>query len=92
MALYVAGKDTSQTRRRDPEAELLAAIDECEDAWSDDPAYAKARQLLDQLEQELDSLTSPGRRAALRALPANMAGQEPSDRSEPASEAQSARH
>lgn len=82
MALYVRGSDTGP-RRRDPEAELLTAVDECEEQWCDDPAYSKVLQLLGQVEQELDSLSSPGRRAALRALPPNMAGQEPTDRSEP---------
>lgn len=86
MALYVAGSDTG--RQRNPEAELLIAIDECEERWSNDPAYSKVCQLLEQVEQELDNLASPGHRAALRAPGPNMAGQEPTDRSEPPSEAQ----
>lgn len=74
---------------RDPAEELCKAIDECKGAWANDPAYRDVLFKLEQVTQELDGLTaSPGRRAALRALPANMAGQRPSERSEAPSEAQ----
>lgn len=74
----------------DPVKRLSDAIEEVEQLWGDDPAYKQTIFYLDKVEQELDTITaSPGRRAALRALPPNMAGQEPTDRSEPQSEAQS---
>lgn len=76
----------------DPVQRLQDAIEECEAAWGNDPAYKQTIFYLDKVEQELDSLTaSPGRRAALRALPPNIAGQTPTDRSEPPSEAETGR-
>lgn len=73
----------------DPVQRLQDAIEECEAVWGDDPAYKQIVFWLDKVEQELDVVTaSPGRRAALRAAKPNMAGQEPTDRSEPPSEAQ----
>ena len=60
--------------------------------WGNDQAYKEVVFKLDQVEQELDTLlASPGRRASLRAASASSAGQEPKDRSEPPSEAQSGR-
>ena len=73
----------------DPTQRLLDAIEECEAVWGNDPAYKEVIFKLDQVEQELDTLTaSPGRRAALRAVSPNPAGQEPRERSEPPSEVQ----
>jgi hypothetical protein len=70
----------------DPVQRLLDAIEECESAWGNDGAYKDVIFKLDQVEQELDTITaSPGRRAALRAAMPNAAGQEPEDRSEPTS-------
>ena len=76
----------------DPVVRLRNAIDECEAAWGNDQAYKEVVFKLDQVEQELDTLlASPGRRASLRAASASSAGQEPTDRREPPSEAQSGR-
>ena len=68
----------------DPVKRLTDAIEECEAAWGNDPAYKEVIFKLDQVEQELDTIVaSPGRRAALRALNPVPSGQEPTDRSEP---------
>lgn len=73
----------------DPVTRLRDAIDECEAAWGNDPAYKDTIFLLDKVEQELDLLVaSPGRRAALRAAQPNASGQEPTDRAERPSEAE----
>ncbi len=63
--------------------ELLKAIEECEQQWGSDPAYRDVLHKLDQVEQELDTLTgSPGHRAAMRARGPVMSGQVPEDREE----------
>jgi hypothetical protein len=73
----------------DPVRRLLDAIDECEAQWGNDPAYRDVAFKLERVEQELDALVaSPGHRAALRALAPSNSGQEPSERSEPASGAE----
>lgn len=70
----------------DPCQRLCDAIEECEAVWGNDPAYKDVLFKLGQVEQELDTLqASPGRRAALRAVPANMAGQDREERGEPPS-------
>ncbi len=56
---------------------LCGAIQECLEQWGDDPAYKNATQKLKEVERELDVLTaSAGQRAATRAMPPVMSGQE----------------
>jgi hypothetical protein len=77
---------TSMGGPRNPCEELCKAIEEMEECYQGDPAYKEILFKLDQVEQDLETImASPGRRAALRALPANAAGQEPRERSEPPS-------
>ncbi|HXJ92620.1 MAG TPA: hypothetical protein VMT20_07025 [Terriglobia bacterium] len=83
MGLYIAGEENACAKV------LLAAIENCERAWTGDRAYRDILFKLDQVEQELSILTaSAGHRAALRAQGPNMAGQIPEERSEAPSEAQ----
>ena len=76
----------------DPVQRLCDAIDECEALWGNDSAYRDILFNLDKVEQELDLVVaSPGRRAALRAAKPNIGGQDPVDRSEPPSMAETGR-
>ncbi len=73
----------------DPVVRLTDAIGECKMAWGTDPAFKDVAYKLEQVEQDLDTITaSPGHRAALRAAGPVSSGQEPKNRSEPPSEAQ----
>lgn len=79
LHLHISGEPAGSG----PVKDLLAAIEACEQAWGEDPAYKKVRFWLDKVEQELDVIcASPGHRAALRSLPPNSAGQEPEERTE----------
>jgi hypothetical protein len=63
--------------QKDPVENLCEAIDECLEAWGDDPAYRDAAFKLKQVERELDVIiASPGHRSALRGGPPKPSGQE----------------
>ena len=77
--LYVAGED----RNGQCAKVLLAAIENCENAWAGDRAFRDVLFKLDQVEQELETLcASPGQREARRAAGPLPSGQIPKERSE----------
>ncbi len=62
----------------DPLSALKKAVDNCFQAWGDDPAYKDPAFKLRQAMRELDIIIeSPGARDARRAAEAKPSGQEP---------------